>query len=855
MHIPYFSGRNATVLSVLLAGIAMATVASAVPAATSSSLVGSEVAAARGQAPAAGTDASITVTAGGVRTGPTSVAGLADVTFEFFAGTAGVRPNLSSAPAATCTTTAPSGTCMAADLANNQGYWVVQTGVPGGWFENPTLDVGSSTASVAAVYSELFVPGHTGNVTVPPSSTSTGNATRGNLWASSLDNPAPPTTCGLRFALLFDLSTSVSTPVNNLPALKAAGTDFVDALTGTPSSVAVYTFGTTAPASAANGTLEPTSVSTADGAAIVNARINSLTVPAGSATNWDAGVWQIAAEDSFDKYNVVIVLTDGNPNRYGPTGSGTNVNTRFIDVENGIFSANALKNDGTRVAAVGIGNVSTDNLAAISGPVAGSDFFSTDFADLGDVLSGLARENCMGTISIVKNVVPAGGTTAEALPEGGWTFSTSSTTVTPPSDTTAPDTGAVNFVTSATAPEDITFTEDLAAHTDYMFLADDVTCVNTAVSPPADVLVSAAVATASFTVTAGPDDIVSCSVFNEAPTSVELAEVTVNKTWDINGDVFPNGEQPPGFEASLTLDGEEASWGVPHTGTTSGDFMVGGTVDIGDTTEELPPGCTNSTSGDLGPQDLTTVDNTFTVTNTVTCTSTLTLVKQINNLFPGLPAPPLDSWTLTASTAPGAAPVLSGTTGVSGDVPPNVPLILAESSVPGWQQTTYPGFVLADGASGSWLCEATPPAAPRGIEDFGGQDGTVIVGFGDNVTCTAVNQPVTAALTLVKQVVNAPGGTAVPTDWTLTATPGQTTSPPLPTLSGVTGSNQVTGILIPPGIPYTLGESGPAGYRLMGLTCTAAGTQVLLENSVVTAAIGQNVTCTFTNTKAVPVTG
>jgi hypothetical protein len=41
---------------------------------------------------------------------------------------------------------------------------VVQSGVPGGWFGNPVLDVGSSTASTAAVYSELFVAGHTGNV-------------------------------------------------------------------------------------------------------------------------------------------------------------------------------------------------------------------------------------------------------------------------------------------------------------------------------------------------------------------------------------------------------------------------------------------------------------------------------------------------------------------------------------------------------------------------------------------------------------------------------------------------------------------------------------------------------------------
>ena len=848
MRIPHFSGRNAAALAVLLAGLTMAGTASAVPAATE-------------QAAAAAVDASITVTAGGVRTGSSSVAGLGNVTFAFFAGTAGVRPNLSSMPAATCTTTSPGGTCVADGLANNQGYWVVQTGVPSGWFANPSLDVGSSTASVATVYSELFVAGHTGNVTVPPSnsgSIQTGNTTRGNMWASSLDNPPAPTTCGLRYALLFDLSTSISTPVNNLPALKTAGIDFVNSLAGTPSSVAVYTFGTTAPASAANATLESTSVSTAAGADTVNARINSLSVPSGSATNWDAGLGQMAAADSFSAYNVVIVLTDGNPNRYGPTGSGTNVNTRFIDVENGIFSANALKNDGTRIIAVGINDVATDNLAAISGPVAGSDFFSTSFAGLADVLSGLARENCMGTISVVKQVVPAGGTVAEALPEGGWTFSATPTTVTPqPSGTTAPDTGAVNFETHATAPEDVTFTEDLTGHPGFTFLGDDVTCVNTAVSPSAMLPVTVDQAAASFTVTTAPGDIITCNVFNQAATTPlsDPAEVTVNKMWVINGDVFPDGDQPAGFESSLTLDGEEASWGLPHTGTTAGPFVVGGTVDIGENVVALPPGCTNSATGDLGPQDLPTESNTFAVKNTVTCTTTLTLVKQINNLFPGLPVPPLNSWTLTAREAPGAPPVLSGTSGVTGDVPANTTLILAESSVPGWQQTTDPAFVLADGATGSWYCEQTPPAAPAGIEDFADQDGTVTLEPGDNVTCTAVNQPVTASLTLIKQVVNGQGGTAVPTDWTLTAVPGETTSPPLPTPSGVTGSDSVTNIAIPPGIPYTLFESGPNGYRLTSLVCTAAGANVSLQWNVLTAAAGQDITCTFTNTQSVPVTG
>lgn len=144
--------------------------------------------------------------------------------------------------------------------------------------------------------------------------------------------------------MLFDLSGSIAAPVNNLPADKAAATGFVNALSGTPSIVGVYTFGTTAPApDLSNANLAPTAVSTATGAATVTGKINGLTVPANptQATNWDAGLWQIA--NAPTRFDVVLVLTDGDPTVSAPTGTGPGHKTRFIDIENGIFSANAIK--------------------------------------------------------------------------------------------------------------------------------------------------------------------------------------------------------------------------------------------------------------------------------------------------------------------------------------------------------------------------------------------------------------------------------------------------------------------------------------------------------------------------------
>ena len=72
--------------------------------------------------------------------------------------------------------------------------------------------------------------------------------------------------------------------------------------------------------------------------------------------------------------DVVVVITDGNPTNYGdpPQGPGGTFN-RFREVENGIFSANAVKAQGTRVLASASARVRPApqpalNLRAISGP-------------------------------------------------------------------------------------------------------------------------------------------------------------------------------------------------------------------------------------------------------------------------------------------------------------------------------------------------------------------------------------------------------------------------------------------------------------------------------------------------------
>jgi hypothetical protein len=114
----------------------------------------------------------------------------------------------------------------------------------------------------------------------------------------------------------------------------------------------------------------------------------------------------------------------------------------------------------------------------------------------------------------------------------------------------------------------------------------------------------------------------------------------------------------------------------------------------------------------------------------------------------------------------------------------------------------------------------------------------------DSVTCTITNTfqgrhvDNSTHLTLVKNVVNDGGGTALATDWTLNAV-GPVT------ISGTSGSSKVNGALVQPG-DFTLSESGgPSGYTASAWSCP---NKTVTDKGAVTLAAGDSVTCTITNT-------
>ena len=106
---------------------------------------------------------------------------------------------------------------------------------------------------------------------------------------------------------------------------------------------------------------------------------------------------------------------------------------------------------------------------------------------------------------------------------------------------------------------------------------------------------------------------------------------------------------------------------------------------------------------------------------------------------------------------------------------------------------------------------------------------------GQAVVCTVSNNDDGAQLALTKVVQNVAGGTAVATDWTLTA------DGPTPQ----SGAGGFASTLVNAGV-YTLSESGPAGYTASAWDCGAANAQ--LSGDQLTLANGDDVSCTITNT-------
>ncbi|MCL2092285.1 MAG: VWA domain-containing protein [Micrococcales bacterium] len=754
----------------------------------------------------------VTVKVGANRTGDSAVAPLAGVTLSLYdsAASSAALPDAW----ATCTSDVD-GDCSfvipGTDGVNrDRRFDIRQTGSPAGWYHNPTMTVtGLGSVPYAVQTPAQLRSGQTYTSSRDFMVNGLGGRASAGLWPQSLDNPSLPAACGLDVALVMDLSYSVQESAA-LPALKNAARGMTEALVGTSSQVALFTFGARAPAPGTMNVNRPlTPVSTRAGADLVSGWIDALQIPGTPAsngapaqsTNWDRGLYQVAEQQNQAAagrklYDVAVVITDGNPTRYGSAALGDGQTTRYAEVEQAVFSANAVKLQGTRVVALGVGPEvagAAPNLRAISGVDAGSDYYTVGWEEAAHTLEQLALAGCAtpaaatAALTVVKQVVPAGMPVdhSQAVPLGGWTMSAASSvtvagvTSGTGSEPTAIGTGAASFtvdlgqVTSAT----VTVDEDVAGQPPpldgYSHVAapdgQPAWCRRTAADGSSTDLTVGGTGEV-FTVDLAPGDIVSCVVYNQVPASVQPAALRLEKQWVVNGDRYADGHQPTGFSASyqavVTGGGTFQPLGL---GVTYPGFVAGTGVRFAERVS-LPLGCTWVTD----PADRTDASPTSTTQRSLT----------------GIQMGRIDQATFDET---------------SGDA----------TAVDGPYNLERPLQIRA-GMDGFWQYRS-----PQSYQD--------VLEPGDN-TWRIVNHVTCRPQLVLAKAVTLPAGSGVapadPREWTLTAhdvQTGQDHSPGWDLTTLEPGYVATEPVAVAPGRTYTLAETGSASTGAYAQTGSATG--------------------------------
>lgn len=810
--------------------------------------------------------ATITVHAGGVRTGTSTVAPLPDgAVFQAI-------PDTNNTPAGgpwectisggTCSIMVPGGDD---DYSGDSYSWDVSLKTPPvGWFGNGQLDLGNNAALTATDYAfetDELASGETVDV---PGANPDGKYWDGNyhrftgLLAASLNNPSVPQQCGLDMALVLDQSGSMNDD-SKQDNLQSAANAAIDALTGTPSTMAIYTFGPNA-----DGDVEQaqTSTATATEAQALHDFINALPTP-NDGTNWDEGLYQVA--DAAGNYDLVVFVTDGAPTT-DHDGNGGGTDTRFDNISNAIFSANAVKQAGTPIVALGIGiDGAAENLIAVSGQNQGTDYYLGSSSDFGQTLQELAAGGCQGTVTIHKKIEDWQGNDVPNSPDAnGWQF-TGSISQGSTIGTFAP-TATVNDVTGYTNTDvtiaqgsnpTITLTEEQQDG----YTLTDVTCT----VDGQDVAETISDTSVSFPVTAGPDSSIACTFTNQQPRPAHV--LTVEKTWQnaVGTDtaVLTIGDatkETPAYRvAQAPDDGDGAS---PQSATKT--VPVGQTVTIdeaapasntGTYTSALScPGVSGSSDGTFTMPD---EDVTCTFTNTRVTTS-VTLVKQWVHGVEGdsteltIDAPGADDPTAVSTVTGAGAARANGWTDTSHQA--------TEPQVPVGATVTV-GEVL-DQADNTGVYDATvactTPVPGGGSEPVTVTNGTFTVPAG-GADCAITNVRVSAQVTIQKTWVNGANGDEATLrvvgyqDSAITSASngaaGSWTDPQTSTTTVWIGADTHVSETFPP--DANTGEYDPS------LACTdASGGEVSIREDDDTDAFGgyftmpaEDVTCTFTNTR------
>ena len=210
---------------------------------------------------------------------------------------------------------------------------------------------------------------------------------------------------GLKVAVLLDESGSIGSAA---PQVRNATKALARGLVDTGARMAVFKFSTTASTSQIDPYQNITQT-------FINGQLTTYlnNYNPGGTTNWDAGLDRVRTQTSGDKPDLVVFLTDGNPNRWA--GGGTGVEEGFYSAMNPAADvANQLKAN-SHMFAIGVGAGVTDALSALRiQAVSGTRSFPeysietadytlvTDFDELEDALADLASNLCNVTVTVRK---------------------------------------------------------------------------------------------------------------------------------------------------------------------------------------------------------------------------------------------------------------------------------------------------------------------------------------------------------------------------------------------------------------------------------------------------------------------
>jgi uncharacterized repeat protein (TIGR01451 family) len=655
----------------------------------------------------------------------------------------------------------------------------------------------------------------------------------------------------IKVAVLLDESYSIE-EAGATRKVRDATRALAQGLVGTGASMAVFKFNTTASSSfiAPYQQVTPGFVSGAL-ATYLNNYQPTIFSPY---TNWDSGLAKVQAETQANAPHLVVLLTDGNPNRLA-TGATAYQEGYYTPVNAAVGVAETLK-ERSHMFVVGVGTGVTDPLSAlriesISGtrsfptyPISVADYtLVTDFDELEDALRQLASNLCNVTVTVRKE------TDAQErdvwTSQTGWPFSgrvqlpgstpfayrwfepNAVDAVDSSSATQSGVTGTdeeLRFVwrpTSSAALSDITISETVPA----TLAAHSVSCQSGATiidsEDPATVT--------SFTLRGlRVRDSVSCVVRNR----VRRSTVRVVKQWDgqpASAALFVDATGTAPYDASTaaTATGDSASFDYPlSTAVTVGEIAVpvgySATIACGSGAPQPYDG---------GPFAVTSpaVDGAA-VTCTITNRPQTSTVRVVKN-WVGVP----DSATIFVD-ADGAVPydasAVSTTTGTSAafTYPVSTPATLGETSVPAGYSAT---IACGEGAPQPYT------GGPFGV--------TSPAADGGSLTCLITNTQLLSTVRVVKNWAGAPSTATIFVDADGTA--------PFDAVTAASADGDNASFEYAVSRPVTVGELAvPLGYTAT-IQCGGGPAQPYSGGPFAVtspATAGETLTCTINDTLIPP---